>query len=61
MVTWQNRRVVDVPLTAAFEPAQRVAADERDELELALPTADKKDRGSSVATGLGFDFILPDN
>ena len=28
MVAWQNRRVVDVPLAAAFEPAQRVAADD---------------------------------
>ena len=28
MVAWQNRRVVDVPLIAAFEPAQRAAADD---------------------------------
>jgi ATP-dependent phosphofructokinase / diphosphate-dependent phosphofructokinase len=28
MVAWQNRRVVDVPLTAAFEPAQLGAAHE---------------------------------
>jgi ATP-dependent phosphofructokinase / diphosphate-dependent phosphofructokinase len=28
MVAWQNRRVVDVPLAAAFEPAQRVATDD---------------------------------
>jgi 6-phosphofructokinase 1 len=28
MVAWQNRRVVDVPLTAAFEPAQLVASDD---------------------------------
>jgi phosphofructokinase-like protein len=28
LVAWQNRRVVDVPLTAAFEPAQLVAADD---------------------------------
>ncbi len=28
LVAWQHRRVVDVPLTAAFEPAQFVAADD---------------------------------
>jgi 6-phosphofructokinase 1 len=28
MVAWQNRRVLDVPLMAAFEPAQRAASDE---------------------------------
>ena len=28
MVAWQNRRVVDVPLTAAFEPAPLQAADD---------------------------------
>jgi phosphofructokinase-like protein len=28
MVAWQNRRVLDVPLTAAFEPAQLVASDD---------------------------------
>jgi 6-phosphofructokinase 1 len=28
LVAWQNRRVVDVPLTEAFEPAQLTAADE---------------------------------
>ena len=28
LVAWQNRRVVDVPLTAAFEPAQRMASDD---------------------------------
>jgi 6-phosphofructokinase 1 len=28
MVAWQNRRVMDVPLMAAFESAQRLAADE---------------------------------
>ena len=28
MVAWQNRRVLDVPLTAAFETAQRAASDE---------------------------------
>jgi phosphofructokinase-like protein len=28
LVAWQNRRVVDVPLTAAFEPAQLVASDD---------------------------------
>jgi ATP-dependent phosphofructokinase / diphosphate-dependent phosphofructokinase len=28
LVAWQNRRVVDVPLTAAFEPAQLIAADD---------------------------------
>jgi len=28
MVAWKNRRVLDVPLTAAFEPAQRLIADE---------------------------------
>jgi 6-phosphofructokinase 1 len=28
LVTWQNRRVVDVPLTAAFEPTQRIASDD---------------------------------
>ncbi len=28
MVAWQNRRVVDVPLTAAFESAQLVASDD---------------------------------
>ena len=28
MVAWQNHRVLDVPLTAAFEPAQWVAADD---------------------------------
>ena len=27
MVAWQNRRVMDVPMTAAFEPTQLVAAD----------------------------------
>lgn len=27
MVAWQNRRVMDVPLTEAFEPTQRIAAD----------------------------------
>jgi hypothetical protein len=27
-VAWQNRRVLDVPLTAAFEPARRVASDD---------------------------------
>ncbi len=27
MVAWQNRRVLDVPLTAAFEPTQLVASD----------------------------------
>jgi 6-phosphofructokinase 1 len=28
MVAWQTRRVVDVPMTAAFEQAQRVASDD---------------------------------
>ena len=28
MVAWQNRRVVDVPLTAAFEPAGLLASDD---------------------------------
>jgi 6-phosphofructokinase 1 len=28
MVAWQNRRVVDVPLTAAFEPAGLMASDD---------------------------------
>jgi 6-phosphofructokinase 1 len=28
MVAWQTRRVVDVPMSAAFEPAQRVASDD---------------------------------
>jgi 6-phosphofructokinase 1 len=28
MVAWQNRRVVDVPLTAAYDPAQRLVSDE---------------------------------
>ncbi|HEY0183355.1 MAG TPA: ATP-dependent 6-phosphofructokinase [Rhodopila sp.] len=28
MVAWQNRRVVDVPLIAAFEPTQLVASDD---------------------------------
>ena len=28
MVAWQNRRVVDVPLTAAFEPIGLAAADD---------------------------------
>jgi ATP-dependent phosphofructokinase / diphosphate-dependent phosphofructokinase len=28
MVAWQNRRVLDVPLTAAFEQAQRLASDD---------------------------------
>jgi phosphofructokinase-like protein len=28
MVAWQNRRVLDVPLTAAFEPAQILASDD---------------------------------
>ena len=28
MVAWQNRRVLDVPLTAAFEQTQRIAADD---------------------------------
>jgi 6-phosphofructokinase 1 len=28
LVTWQNRGVVDVPLTAAFEPAELVTADD---------------------------------
>jgi len=28
LVAWQNRRVVDVPLTAAFEPSQLIAADD---------------------------------
>jgi ATP-dependent phosphofructokinase / diphosphate-dependent phosphofructokinase len=27
MLAWQNRRVVDVPLTAAFEPTQLMASD----------------------------------
>jgi len=28
MVAWQNRRVVDVPLAAAFERTQRAASDD---------------------------------
>jgi ATP-dependent phosphofructokinase / diphosphate-dependent phosphofructokinase len=28
MVTWQNRRVLDVPLMAAFEPMQQAASAE---------------------------------
>jgi 6-phosphofructokinase 1 len=28
MVAWQNRRVLDVPLTAAFEPTQLMASDD---------------------------------
>ena len=28
LVAWRNRRVLDVPLLAAFEPAQRMASDD---------------------------------